>query len=99
MKLLEATQQFTLGRFNELKNIVRVNPINAKDGTVYTGDTFECNNDLARYLMGDNENNLVVVKELKEVLEEENKEQNNIEDVVENRTESYKRKRRRINRD
>ena len=51
---LQATKLFSLSRFNELKNVVRV--CNKQDGQLYIGDTFECNYDLAKYLL----DNLVV---------------------------------------
>ena len=57
---LEATQQFTLGRFKELTNIQRKGI--DKEGELFVGDTFECNIDLAEYLTGNNDRKLVVAK-------------------------------------
>lgn len=42
-------QNFTLGKFDELKNIVRVDK--DKKGVLYKGDTFECEKELADYLL------------------------------------------------
>ena len=57
---LEALQDFTLKRFDELQNLVR----GAKDehGKLFTGDRFECEEELADYLLGNNSLNLCVVK-------------------------------------
>lgn len=64
MKKLEALQNFTLKRFNELKNVVR--GAKHEEGKLYLGDTFECEDELADYLLGNNDKNLCVVKVLKE---------------------------------
>ena len=46
---LQATKLFSLSRFNELKNITRV--CNSQEGQLYIGDRFECEYDLAKYLI------------------------------------------------
>lgn len=56
----EVVERFTLGRFDELKNIQRKS-IDTK-GELYVGDTFECSDDLAQYLTGNNPAGKVVVK-------------------------------------
>lgn len=56
----EVIERFTLGRFNELKNIERKS-IDTK-GELYVGDTFECSDDLAQYLTGENTLGKTVVK-------------------------------------
>ena len=56
----EVIKEFTLEKFDELKNIQRKG-IDTK-GKLYVGDTFECNKEMADYLMGDNKNKQVVVK-------------------------------------
>lgn len=53
-------QEFTLERFDELKNIQRKS-INTK-GKLYVGDIFECTEEMAKYLIGDNKDKHVVVK-------------------------------------
>ena len=40
--------------FNELKNIVRKDKNKNAEGQIYIGDTFECNDELAKYLSGEN---------------------------------------------
>ncbi len=49
---LEALESFRLQRFNELKNLVRAGK--EEKGFVNKGDTFECEKDLADYLLGSN---------------------------------------------
>lgn len=56
----EVIKEFTLERFNELKNIQR-RSFDTK-GKLYVGDTFECDKEMADYLMGDNKDKQVVVK-------------------------------------
>lgn len=59
----EVIEYFTLKKFSELKNIVRANENNnTKDGELFVGDTFDCTEGMAKYLTGDNDNKIVVVK-------------------------------------
>ena len=60
MVKVEATQQFTLGKFNEIKNINRKGA--DKPGMIFVGDTFECTPEMAKYLTGENDKNISVVK-------------------------------------
>ena len=53
-------EEFTLEKFDELKNIVRKSK--EEKGRLFVGDIFECNEDMAKYLTGDNPINKVVVK-------------------------------------
>lgn len=62
MVKLETTYEFTLKRFNELKNIVRKDANKHEEGCLYLGDTFECEQELADYLMGNNKDHKVVAK-------------------------------------
>lgn len=48
----EAIQHFTLGRFDELENVVRKQK--GGHGELNAGDTFTCTHDIAEYLLGDN---------------------------------------------
>lgn len=56
----EVIKEFTLERFNELQNIQRKR-IDTQ-GKLYVGDTFECEKDLADYLLGANPIGKAVVK-------------------------------------
>ena len=57
---VEAIQQFTLSKFNEITNIKRKS-IDV-EGEIFVGDTFECTKDMVDYLTGKNEQGYVVVK-------------------------------------
>lgn len=70
----EVTVEFTLERFDELKNIVRKGK--EEKGKLFVGDTFECNKDIAEYLTGKNDKKLSVVKVLEILPEKEKKESN-----------------------
>ena len=83
-------EEFTLKRFDEIKNIQRV----SKDqiGRLYVGDIFECNKDLAEYLTGGNAKKKVVVEVIEVIPKEEKKvnikpdvkiEETNIEEIIE----------------
>ena len=74
----EVTKPFTLGRYKELKNVVKV--ITRNENEFGNGDIFECSEDMAKYLMGENANKDVVVKIL-EVIPEEVKEETPKEEV------------------
>lgn len=47
---VEVLKPFHLGRFKELKNIVRHNKSKNTDGYLYEKDTFECTEEMAKYL-------------------------------------------------
>ena len=48
---VEVIEDFSLGRFNEIKNLVR--KAKNKNKELYIGDTFECEEDLAKYLLNE----------------------------------------------
>lgn len=58
----EVIKDFTLGKFDELKNVKRRNVNRNKHKELYIGDTFECDEKMAKYLLGDNPKNDKVVK-------------------------------------
>lgn len=60
MVKVEVTEDFTLQKFDEIKNLTR----KGKDekGSLFLGDTFECDEKMADYLTGNNPLNKVVVK-------------------------------------
>ena len=63
----EAIQDFTLEKFDELKNIQR--KWQKQDGKIFTGDIFECTEDMATYLAGGNSKNAVVINILEVIPE------------------------------
>lgn len=70
---LEAVKDFSLQRFDELKNIKRKGK--EEKGKIFAEDIFECEKDLAEYLTGNNEKKYVVAKVIeilpgKNILEE-----------------------------
>lgn len=58
----EVIKDFNLEKFDELKEVERRNQAKKEKGKLYEGDTFKCDNKMAKYLTGNNENNLIVVK-------------------------------------
>lgn len=60
IKVEVINENFTLERFNELKNITRKSV--AEKGKLFKGDTFECDEKMVDYLTGNNPLNKVVVK-------------------------------------
>lgn len=67
----EVIKEFTLERFDELKNIER--KLSNQVGKLFVGDTFECSKEMADYLTGNNKNSDVVVRiiEVKPEIKEE----------------------------
>ena len=57
---VEAVKDFTLERFNEIKNIVRKKY--DVEGKLFAGDVFECSKELADYLYGGNDKKQIVIK-------------------------------------
>ena len=97
----EVLKEFTLGRFNELKNIKRANASNNEKGRLYKDDMFECEEGLAKYLTGDNAYKDVFIKvieivpEVKEEPKEELKEEVKQEPIKEEIIEKPKKKKTR----
>lgn len=56
----EVTEQFTLKDFDRLKNIKRKTA--EIKGTLLVGDTFECDESMAKYLLGNNDEGKTVIK-------------------------------------
>lgn len=60
MIILEAIVNFSLEKFDEITIEKRANC--DEKGYLYVGDTFYCNEKMARYLLGDNPKNVKVAK-------------------------------------
>lgn len=75
---------FTLGKFNELKNIERANPNKKEDGHLYVNDIFECTEDMAKYLIQNNSEKRAFVKIIEVIPEEKPKATKKVEKVEEN---------------
>lgn len=75
---VEVLEDFNLKAFDELKNIVR-KTINNEKNKLYQGDIFECDKEMADYLLGNNVLKRAVVR----VIEVEPiKEKEPVEDVA-----------------
>ena len=68
---VEVIEDFTLQRYDELKNIQRRN-LDTK-GKLYKGDTFECSEELTKYLSGDNKLKKAFVRVIEVLPKEESK--------------------------
>lgn len=56
----EVIEKFSLGRFEKITNLIRRNV--DKYGSLYVGDIFECDEEMAKYLIGNNPKGKCVVK-------------------------------------
>lgn len=56
----EAIKEFSLEKFDKLKNVKRRNKDIYK--RLFIGDTFGCDEQMAKYLLGNNSKNKIVVK-------------------------------------
>ena len=59
---VKAIEEFTLGKFKELKNIKRADETKNEDGQLHIGDVFECDTEMTDYLLGNNDKNKVVIE-------------------------------------
>lgn len=57
MVRLKVTEDFDLGKFDELKELVRANAMNDIKGHLYINDMFLCTQEMAEYLTGNNKYN------------------------------------------
>ena len=73
---VEVIEKFSLKEFNKIQNIARASI--DEMGKLFVGDTFDCDEDMAKYLLGDNPLGRAVVK----VIEVEPKEET-IDEIVE----------------
>lgn len=77
----EVTEKFTLSRFEELSNIVRKN--GGSRGALFVGDVFECNEEMADYLTGNNPTHRAVVKIIEVIPEEKEADTPKVEEIKE----------------
>ena len=79
---VEVIEEFTLERFEELKNIVRKE--REEEKRLFVEDTFECSKEMADYLLGDNDLNRAVVKIVEVEPEEHKKEtEETVKEIIE----------------
>lgn len=58
---VEVIEQFNLKDYEKIKDTIKRKSIDIK-GTLFVGDTFECDEDMVKYLTGGNELGKTVVK-------------------------------------
>lgn len=58
---VEVVEKFNFKDFEKIKNSIKRKSIDVK-GTLFKGDTFECDEDMVKYLTGNNEQGKTVVK-------------------------------------
>ena len=93
MVRLETIEDFTLEAFDELKNIER--RAGGIKGKLNVGDTFECTEEMAEYLMGGNKLNKVVAKVIEVKPEKETEPVKEVQDIVEEIIEEAKPKKKK----
>ena len=86
MVKVEATETFTLERFDELQNIVRKS-VDVK-GKLFRGDVFECDEKMAEYLNGKNDYNKSVIRVLEVI---PTKEESEVKEIVKPKPKKKKR--------
>lgn len=69
---VEVLEEFTLGRFDELKNIQR--KAREEKGKLFVGDIFECTEELADYLIKNNSLGRAFVRIIEVIPEKEKQE-------------------------
>lgn len=68
----KAIMDYTTKDFDKLENLVRNDASKDEEGSIYIGDTFECDKELASYFCGGNDYGLNLIEVL-EVIPEETK--------------------------
>lgn len=81
---VEVIEQFTLKDYEKIKDSVKRKSIDVK-GTLFVGDTFECDEDMVKYLTGNNEQGKTVVKVLEVIPEKEEYEVDKVEEIYRNK--------------
>lgn len=66
---VEVVEKFTLGDYKKLKNVKKIT--NRKENEFGIGDTFECDDEMLKYLTGGNSKKKVVVQILEVIPEED----------------------------
>lgn len=87
IKVEVINEDFTLKKFDELKNIIRKSE--EEKGKLFKGDIFECDEEMVDYLTGNNPLNKVVVKVIEIMPKEKSSETKKVE------TKSNKKKKRK----
>lgn len=88
MVKVKVIKDFRLGKFNEIKNLVRANKAKNTPGYLYINDLFECSDDMAGYLMNieghKNPANAVFISKVPiEVKPDNNEKETKVEEIKE----------------
>lgn len=70
MLKVQVLEDFTFSRYNEIKDTLE-SKTTKKEGKLFTGDIFECKDDIADYLLGENPIKRAVVKVIEIIPEKE----------------------------
>ena len=62
LNTVTAIENFTYDKYNKLENIVRKNPKENKEGTLYIGDMFDCDDEIMDYLLRRNRANKPLIE-------------------------------------
>jgi hypothetical protein len=79
---VEAIQNFELKDFEKLNNIQRATNGN-RQGWLYCGDKFECDEEMVKYLTGNNDKGVTVIKVIEVEPKKENREEPKIIETIE----------------
>ena len=90
---VEVIKRFDLKEFDKLKNIERKS-VDVK-GTLFVGDKFECDEEMAKYLTGNNPIEKIVVKVIEVIPEKEEKTYKKEPIIDETKTETVKPKKKK----
>lgn len=69
MVKVQAIIDFNYKNYNKIKDLQPTNKI--QEGKIFAGDIFDVEDDEAKYLTGENKNNIVAVKVLEVIIEQE----------------------------
>jgi len=70
---VEVLENFTFGKYDEIKDTL-LSKSNVQQGKLFAGDIFDCNKEIADYLLGNNPIKRAVVKVIEIIPEKEKKE-------------------------
>ena len=91
----EVIEEFTLEKFDELKNLVRAREDKNQNKKLYLKDTFECDKEMADYLTGGNSYKKPYVKIIEIIPVEEKPVEEDLDNVNEAEMKEVKPKKKR----
>jgi hypothetical protein len=82
---VEALENFTFARYGEIEKTLKCKA-NKQEGRIFAGDIFECDKEIADYLLGDNPIKRAVVKVIEVVSEKKKEEDEPIKEKITKKT-------------